>query len=65
MKILTLIRKVTQEECPWLDRDYESGETVWSYHGAVYGCIGPAGVAVSAKAVESPFFELPSSALKG
>ena len=64
MKVLILTRRVTQEECPWLDRDYELGETVWSYGGAVYGCIGPTGTAVCAKSAELPFFELPNNALK-
>ena len=64
-KILILTRDVTQMECPWLDRGLKAGETVWSYHGCTYGCVTPSGIAVSAKAAETPFFEVPADAVKG
>lgn len=62
-KILTLKRDITQIECPWLDRDLKSGESVWSYEGHTYGVVQPSGIAVTAKAAESPFFELPADSV--
>lgn len=59
-----LIRDVTQEECPWLDRDFEMNEVVYAYWGPTYGCIGE-GSAVSLKRGETPFFELPIDCLDG
>lgn len=59
-----LVRPVTTKECPWLDRDFDAGETVFIYSGHTYGCIGPGGVACSlGPDNETPFFELPMSAL--
>ena len=63
-KVLTLTRPVTQLECPWLDADLATGTQVWSYHGFDYGCIGPTGIAVTMKAAETPFFEVPLDAVK-
>lgn len=63
-RVLTTTRLVTQQECPWLDADIPVGITVWSYSGATYGVVSPRGVAVTAKAAETPFFELPADALK-
>jgi len=63
-KVLTLKRTVTQKECPWLDADLPAGAQVWSYEGCTYGCTSPSGVAVSAKAAEAPFFELPKDAVE-
>lgn len=60
---LTLTRDVTRHECPWLDEDLKKGTPVWSYHGHTYGVVSPRGIAVTAKAAETPFFELPSNAL--
>ena len=59
----TLARDVTKTECPWLDHDLKAGEVVHRYHGATYGCVG-AGIAVTEKKDEKPFFEIPSDALK-
>lgn len=63
-KVLVLKRDVTQKECPWLDADLLKGTAVWSYHGATYGVVSAVGRAVTAKAAESPFFELPVDALE-
>ena len=63
-KVLKTTRLVTMDECPWLDADLPKGTMVWSYSGATYGVVSPCGVAVTAKAAESPCFELPSDALK-
>lgn len=60
---MKLTRRVTRDECPWLDRDFEVGETVYLYSGATYGCIGPAGIACSIDPDMGPFFELPRAAL--
>ena len=62
--VLVTTRLVTQLECPWLDADIPAGTTVWSFDGHDYGCITPYGVAVTAKAAETPFFELPANAVK-
>ena len=64
MKVLVLKRDVTQQECPWLNTDLKVGTTVWSYSGQVYGCISPTGIAVTAKAAETPFFEVPRNAIE-
>ena len=57
-------RDVTQTECPWLDRDFKTGETVYRYDGATYGCISGHGIAVTEKSGEDPFMEFPRSALE-
>ena len=58
-----LTRTVTQEECPWLDRTYKEGEEVFKYTNYTYGCITQYGVACCDVEDETPFFELPMSAL--
>ena len=63
MQILVLNRDVTQHECPWLDADLPKGTAVWMYEGATYGCVRPDGLAVTAKAAETPFFEIPRNAV--
>jgi hypothetical protein len=63
-KVLVLIRDVPQTECPWLDRDLKAGETVWSYTGPTYGVVSPDGTPVTAKAAETPFFELPADSVR-
>lgn len=62
-RILVLNRDVTVEECPWLDADLIAGTVVWSYDGYTYGCVRPSGIAVTAKAAETPFFEVPEDAI--
>lgn len=59
-----LSRKVTQEECPWLERDYEEGEIVYAYYGCTYGCVTPSGTACSEVEGETPFLEFPTDALR-
>jgi hypothetical protein len=58
-----LNRDVTQDECPWLDKDFKKGEKVYSYGGATYGCISNDGTACCLIEGEDPFFELPENAL--
>ena len=62
-RVVTLTRNVTQAECPWLDEDLQVGTKVWIYTGCDYGCISPAGIAVTVKAAETPFFEVPLDAI--
>lgn len=62
-KILHLTRDVTISECPWLDQDLPKGTQVWTYDGHTYGCVSSKGRAVTAKAAETPFFEVPVDAL--
>ena len=63
-KILVLTRDVTINECPWLDYDLPEGTQLWSYDGHTYGCVSSKGLAVTAKAAETPFFEIPQDAVK-
>ena len=63
-KLLVLNRNVTIQECPWLDEDLPKGTVVWSYDDHTYGCVSSKGVAVTAKAAETPFFEVPLDAVK-
>jgi len=64
MRKYRLIRDVTKKECPWLDRTFKEGETVYYYSGYTYGCISFNGIAVCEKLDENPFFELPENALE-
>ncbi len=50
-----LKRTVTQEECPWLNRDYEKGEIVYKFYERTYGCIRDNGTACSHIPNEYPF----------
>lgn len=34
-----LIRLVTHEECPWIERDLPEGKEVYEFTGYTYGCI--------------------------
>lgn len=63
MTSLTVTRTVRKAECPWLSADVEQGRTVYLYTDHTYGCITPAGVAVTNHPGEIPFFELPKDAL--
>lgn len=61
---LVLVRAVTRAECPWLSADIEEGVRVFAYRGCTYGCIGPAGIAVTSEPDETPFFEVPFDAVE-
>lgn len=63
-KVIVTSRVITQMECPWLDVDIPAGTQLWTYDGHSYGCVSPGGVAVTAKAAETPFFEIPKDAIK-
>lgn len=61
---LKLKRKVTPEECFWLERDFEQGEEVFEFIGLTYNCISRRGIACSLDGeTKTPFFELPNDAL--
>lgn len=62
-KVVVLKRAVTQKEAPWLDADLPAGTLLWTYEGPTYGVVSAGGVAVSARAAETPFFEVPEDAL--
>jgi hypothetical protein len=55
-------RKVTREECHWLDADVDAGTVVTRFDGCTYGCVSPGGVAVTF-VDGGPFCELPADAL--
>jgi hypothetical protein len=63
-KTYILIRDVPVEECPWLDRDFKNGETVYLYTGHTYGCISYDGEAFTEVEGVEPFFELPIDSVK-
>lgn len=61
-----LTRTVTKEEAPWLDADLPEGTPVLLYRGATHGCVNLSqGLActLGPTAFDTPFFELPFSAL--
>jgi len=58
-----VIREITLLECPWLNRTYEIGETVFRFHGRTYSCIGNNGTAFCKEIDKTPFFELPNDAV--
>lgn len=60
-----VIRDVTTDECHWLKEDVKEGSIVYVYDGHTYGCVSSAGIACTMNEGETPFFELPISALKG
>ncbi len=63
-KKLIIARDVHQAECPCLDRPLTAGTVVWEYTGTD-GCVGPGGVAVTWRAYDATFFEIPRAALEG
>lgn len=63
MKKFKINRKVTQEECPWLEETFEIDTIVFEYCGCTYGCISPNGVPVTFAPNETPFSEIPKNAL--
>lgn len=53
-------RKITKEECHWLDEDIEEGTIVYEFLGCTYGCITNSGIAVTLDINGGyPFFEVP------
>lgn len=56
-------REITQKECPWLEKDLQKGKVVYKYNGYTCGVIGSNGIAVTEQPDETPFFEVPESAI--
>ena len=54
-----LKRPLTSTECPWLTEDIQEGKVVFLYTGHTYGCVSHAGIAVTDKPDEDPFYEVP------
>lgn len=59
----TLIRSLTPEEFPWLERALPAGKEVYEFIGYTYGCISWGGIAVSDEPDEIPFYEVPFDAV--
>lgn len=60
---LIVTRVVTPTECDWLSKTYWTGDEIFEFNGATYGCINWAkGIAASDEPNEGPFFEFPSDA---
>lgn len=58
-----LTRKVTQTECHWLKKDYNSGEIVYRFTNTTYRCISKNGLAFTSNYNKAPFFELPKDSV--
>jgi hypothetical protein len=61
-KKCVVTRDVSRDECHWLSKGLKAGDTVWTFYGVTYGCIGPGGTAMSWEPNTSPFFEVPNDA---
>lgn len=61
--IRTLLRDVTQKECPWLPRDFKQGEIIYQYPAYTYGCVSPNGFAATINFDELPFYEFPNDSV--
>jgi len=58
-----ILRRLTIEECPWLEESIDEGATVFEWIGYTYGCIA-SGIPVSEKPGVEPFFEIPLDSVK-
>ena len=58
-----VMRDITPEECPWLDKTIEEGTIVY-WATDPYGCCTPEGQPVTLYADPYPYFELPKDALQ-
>lgn len=63
MQKFKINRDVTQNECSWLEKDFKKGTIVYEYCGATYGCVGAGGIPVTFAPGQTPFSEIPASAL--
>jgi hypothetical protein len=64
MRKFRITRDVTPDECSWLEGTLERGKELHEYIGYTYGVVSPAGVACSLNSGETPFFEVPITALE-
>ena len=62
--IYIAVRDVEIEECHWLHKPVKKGEILYGYSGPTYGCIGAGSVVTRDQQGNTPFFELPSDAIK-
>lgn len=61
---LMLLRTITLEECPWLERPMLQNAIVYRFQGCDYGCVSQKGLAVTLdKGGGYPFFELPKNSV--
>lgn len=61
---LMLVRRVTQSECHWLDREFLPGDIVYVFPGCTYGCVSSDGIACTLSPEgDTPFFELPENSV--
>lgn len=56
-------RDVPAEE-NYSGRAVAAGEVLYKYFGATYGCVSPAGVALTQEPGQTPFFEFPWDAIE-
>ncbi|HWE16902.1 MAG TPA: hypothetical protein VG758_06930 [Hyphomicrobiaceae bacterium] len=61
MTAYRITRDIDKREQPWMG--ISAGEIVYAYTGCTYGCIG-AGLAVSRRLGETPFFEVPKDGIE-
>jgi hypothetical protein len=61
MTAYRITRDIDKREQPWME--IRAGEIVYAYTGCTYGCIG-AGLAVSRRRGEMPFFEVAKDAIE-
>lgn len=54
---------ITQEECPWLTRDYPAGTVLYAYGGYTYDCISIGGVAITEEPEGERFLQVPREAV--
>jgi hypothetical protein len=58
-----LNRALLKKDYSWLPGDLPEGTIVYEYNGCTYGCISRGGIAVTMVKNETPFFEVPMSAV--
>ena len=61
---LKITRKITKQECPWIDSDLIPGDIIFVYSKHTYGCISGNGIAVSFIRDKEPFFEIPNDSFE-
>lgn len=63
LRIVITVRKVTKEECPWLEKDIEKGTELFQIRD-LYGVCTPEGIAVTENHLKYPYFEIPKDSVK-
>jgi len=58
-----MLRTLTKEECPWLDKTLPESMAVFEFVGDTFGVITEAGIAVSLEPNSYPFYQVPFSAV--